>query len=63
LCSDYTHYSKKLEAKAYQGVDPYYATDRVRLMMMLVFMLDLGVPEQCLRERVLETRGYKHALQ
>jgi hypothetical protein len=58
----FTHYSKSLASKAYQGVELYYATERVRLILLLVFMLDLGVPEQLLRERCLETMANKHAL-
>lgn len=51
----FTHYSKDKAAKAYRGNELRRATARVRLLLTLAFMKDLGVDEKVLREYCLKT--------
>ena len=53
-----THYDKKLEEKRLQGADLYYANQRLALLLTTILLKEIGISEDIIHKRVLQTRRF-----
>lgn len=55
-----THYDKNLESKSKKGQELYWLTQRMKFLLEICFLSELGMPDEIIRALIKRNEKYKH---